>query len=139
MDITFVCISLQECEDRRENIKVLFRELNILDKIIFWIVDRHPNGGTYGCFESHYNIWTTNEIKTKYLCVFEDDLSCFENMKTTCKRFKRLLKFLKQNTVDSDLINLEPGSGYYGNESIFFSKHSCDELKNGFMTKIYLF
>ena len=135
MDITFVCISLKEREDRRKNIQKLFEKLGILDQIKWWIVERHPQAGTYGCFETHFMVWSTDEIKTKYVCVFEDDLSVFESEKITRKRLQKLLKWISQNGVPGDLINLEPGSGYYGDKSVFFSSLSDSELRDGFCTR----
>ncbi len=139
MNITFVCITLEESADRRKSIRVIFEKLGILDKVIFWQVNRHPGGGIFGCFESHYNVWTTKEIRTKYVCVFEDDLSYFSTEKESCKRFHKLLNFIEEgNYPDCDFINVEPGSGYYDHnedESVFFSKNSMNEIRSGYTTR----
>lgn len=71
-NIDFVCISLTECSQRREGLHKIFAKLNI--QPIWWIVDRHPDGGLYGCFESHYHVWTSLELTKEYTFIFEDDL-----------------------------------------------------------------
>jgi len=71
-NITFICVSLKKDEERRRKMIDVFKILNINDIVIWYIVDKHPNGGIYGCFESHWNLWHKN-WKTKYICIFEDD------------------------------------------------------------------
>ena len=71
--IDFVCISLRSRHDRQEHMKQVFTKLGILDRVKFWLVDKHPKGGIYGCFESHFNVWSKHGIKD-YLCIFEDDI-----------------------------------------------------------------
>ena len=67
--------------------------------------------------------------------LFEDDISFFESLKETVKRFKRIVKYVLNNDIDCDLINLEPGSGYYGDKSLFFGPSPIDEIRNGFTTR----
>lgn len=69
MMIRFYCISLDLREDRRLEISKEFKRLEIL--ITWWIVKRHPQGGNYGCFETHVNIWehSIDDI----IVIFEDD------------------------------------------------------------------
>jgi hypothetical protein len=67
--IKFYCISLNSREDRRDKIKSEFSRLDI--PIQWWIVERHPEGGNYGCFETHVNIW--EKCNSDIVVVFEDD------------------------------------------------------------------
>lgn len=68
-----VCINLISRTDRRLYAENVFRKLNI--PVTFVVVDKHPRGGMYGCFDSHVNI-----IKNAYdsgknnILIFEDDL-----------------------------------------------------------------
>ena len=49
----------------------VFNDLHI-HNFSWWLVDKHPDGGIYGCFESHWHIWH-HQWPTRYVCVFEDD------------------------------------------------------------------
>ena len=134
-NITFICLSLVTREDRQQHMRRFFKKLG-LQNILFWIVDKHPTSGIYGCFESHWSIWKNSDIKTEWVCVFEDDIDVFD--KRSRKRFFRLLNYLTLSVDedwDVDMINLEPGGGYYNEESIFFSKYPEDELRGGFTTR----
>jgi|688.fasta_scaffold00159_28 GR25 family glycosyltransferase involved in LPS biosynthesis len=67
-----VCINLDISEDRRKQAQYYFKHLNIPGR--FYTVQKHVNGGRYGCFDSHIQI-----IKSAYerglnnVLVFEDD------------------------------------------------------------------
>ena len=50
------CINLISRQDRYENMKNIFKQLDILDQIKFHIVTKSINDGMHGCFESHYEI-----------------------------------------------------------------------------------
>ena len=131
--IDFVCISLDFRADRRAQIKDMFEQLGISDRINWWIVSKHPQGGIYGCFESHYSVWNCPQFKRPYLCVFEDDLginplsfgastsastgstgsSRNQSRSDPKERFKALLKYVQRNCPRKfDLINLEPKLGF---------------------------
>jgi hypothetical protein len=104
----FVCISLNKSRDRRKSSHDLFKKLNI--KVNWWIVDKHPSGGTYGCFESHVSVWNCTEFTKEFLCVFEDDLE-FSIHDTIS--FKQALQFAYQNMPQNfDVLNLEPRCGF---------------------------
>lgn len=107
----FVCISLDFRKDRRDRIKPFFSRLGILDQVNWWIVQKHPSGGIYGCFESHYSVWNNQEFTKPYLCVFEDDIT--EINETSRERFTHLLANIKETDLYGyDFINLEPKLGY---------------------------
>lgn len=120
-DFDFICISLASRPDRRENSKQLFRKLGILDRIQWWIVEKHPQGGMYGCFESHWMTWA--HCTRPYLCVFEDDLTI--TSPASVWRFYRALDQAKELLpIHLDVLNLEPQLGYV-------QRHIQDDVYQG--------
>lgn len=107
----FVCISLASRLDRRRDSMKLFKKLGILDQVHWWIVDKHPQGGMYGCFESHWSVWSSPELTRPYLCIFEDDLT--DASVNSVWKFYQALD-LAQEMIPSrlDILNLEPQLGY---------------------------
>ena len=101
--IDFVCISLKHRTDRHDHMRSVFKKLNIADIVTWWLVDKHPTSGVYGCFESHFNIWQKFGTK-EYLCIFEDDID------GTVEEFYNALYML--DTVDAKIINLAPSVIY---------------------------
>lgn len=68
-----ICISLDNRYERRENATKIFHMLNIPVK--YYIVSKHPNGGMYGCFQSHIEIIKQSyETGKNNILIFEDDL-----------------------------------------------------------------
>lgn len=68
-----VCINLKTREDRYQSSKSLFDSLGMPVK--FHRVDRHPNGGVQGCYESHIQVITSAyERGLNNLLVLEDDI-----------------------------------------------------------------
>ena len=69
-----VCINLKERPEKKEWVQTLSKKYQI--PIEFYEVERHPEGGMVGCFESHLNI-----IRSCYqdhlnsVLIFEDDFS----------------------------------------------------------------
>ncbi|AYV85941.1 MAG: hypothetical protein Solivirus2_12 [Solivirus sp.] len=130
--IKYYCISLISRKDRRDNIQKLFEKLEI--EVSWWIVEKHPSGGIFGCSESHMMIWQQKH-ETEYVCIFEDDLELFEE--DCIERFRRCIKDIeKRGCRDYDLLNLEPGVGYYEEDGFFFSKRAKDEFRSGFATRL---
>jgi hypothetical protein len=109
-DYDFVCISLVDRPYRQRKSKELFKKLGILDKINWWIVQKHPQGGLYGCFESHWHIWNSKEFQKPYLCIFEDDLLL--NDLDAFRFYSTLLNASDFMFNQLDLIILEPGLGF---------------------------
>ena len=48
-----ICINLKERDDRMENAQKEFDKVGLGQMVEFLRVDRHPRGGSYGCFDSH--------------------------------------------------------------------------------------
>lgn len=107
----FVCISLNHRRnDRAKSSQNLFQKLNISNLVNWWVVDKYPSDGIYGCFESHVSIWNCSEFTKPYLCIFEDDLESNEE-NSIC--FKQALKYAYSNMPHNfDILNLEPKLGF---------------------------
>lgn len=68
-----VCITLENTVDRKEQCDYYFKKLGI--PVRFFIAKKHPNGGMYGCFDSHIKVIKEAYYKgCKNLLVFEDDI-----------------------------------------------------------------
>lgn len=97
------CINLKSREDRYNRSKKMFAKHNI--PVVYHRVDKHPNGGLQGCFESHIDV-----IKEAYekgcerLIVFEDDIESTVHM--TSLNMRKIIRFLKK--TDWDLFYLGP-------------------------------
>lgn len=96
--IKFYCMSLNSRQDRRLKVSSEFQRLDI--PIKWWIVKRHPEGGNYGCFESHVNIWEKNDADIAI--IFEDD---FE-FKGTPQEFWEIINEAIQLLDKCDTIHL---------------------------------
>jgi len=128
-DFDFVCISLAFRGDRRQKVRKLFRKLGILNQMHWWIVEKHPDGGIYGCFESHWSIWTCPEFTKKYICIFEDDQLEIER---SIERFKYILSYIRKYCPEKfDILNLEPGLCYPERSLPSFSGHLDDQVYFG--------
>ena len=70
-----VCINLLEREDRLEQAKKRFDQVGVGDQVTFYRVQRHPNGGRYGCYESHRSvIEQAYKDELNSVLIFEDDV-----------------------------------------------------------------
>jgi glycosyl transferase family 25 len=68
-----ICINLDSRRDRREYAESVFIKYNIPAR--FLTVTKHPQGGVYGCFDSHMQIVLDAYNQDKdYILVFEDDI-----------------------------------------------------------------
>ena len=92
------CINLKYRKDRYISANKVFNELNIKN-VEFYITDKSPKGGKYGCFESHINV-----IKKAYnsgynnILIFEDDIkpSIFYKLDL----LNNSINFMKKNEWD---------------------------------------
>ena len=106
--VDFVCINLQSRPDRKITSEAVFDKLGILELMNWWTVDKNPDGGIYGCFESHWGVWNNPEFTKDYLCVFEDDLEV--PSRETADRFWDTLRYIKKHDVI--MMNMESGMGF---------------------------
>ncbi len=98
------CINLSSREDRYEKAKKVFASIDI--PVSFHRVEKHPNGGLQGCFESHVEIIrNAYESGAENVLIFEDDLTITNNFDE--KLLKNAIDFMKNNTT-WDLFYLGP-------------------------------
>jgi GR25 family glycosyltransferase involved in LPS biosynthesis len=106
--VDFVCISLVHRNDRRERVMLTFDQLGITDRINWWLVNRHPNSGLLGCFESHVSVWSSNQFKRPYLCIFEDDVLIDQK---NIERFHQMITQLDKiytSNEEAVILNMDP-------------------------------
>ncbi len=88
------CINLEERKDRRDESSVIFGKLGI--PATYFTAQRHPKGGTQGCFESHINVITEAYNQgCQTLMVFEDDILPTSSY-SHC-RMRDIISFLETN------------------------------------------
>ncbi len=86
----FYCISLNERSDRREDAKIQFAKIGLLDKVEFVIVKKHPHDSEQGIFESHMSCIKKGILAgANNIVVFEDDIL-----------FERFSPIVLKNCVD---------------------------------------
>jgi GR25 family glycosyltransferase involved in LPS biosynthesis len=92
-----VCINLKTRIDRRKWSEHIFSSLNIPYR--FYLTDKSPKGGRYGCFESHINV-----IREAYnkghsnILIFEDDL--LPTPEYSLQNIEACINFMKNNKWD---------------------------------------
>lgn len=84
-------INLRSRPDRREKIENVFKKLNISDTAKIFLADRHPKGGMYGCFDSHFQVLDRSE--EDIIIVFEDD--CTLDVDTDQDAFQKVIDYIK--------------------------------------------
>jgi GR25 family glycosyltransferase involved in LPS biosynthesis len=90
------CISLYERSDRREDARIQFAKIGLLDKVEFIIVKKHPHNSEQGIFESHMScIKKGIRAGATNIVVFEDDI-LFERFSPTV--LKNCVDFLSTNS-----------------------------------------
>tara|TARA_Y100000389_G_C17303044_1_gene433958 strand:- start:96 stop:860 length:765 start_codon:yes stop_codon:yes gene_type:complete len=97
------CINLKNREDRHMNSSYVFNKHKI--PVEYYHVDKHPNGGLQGCFESHIQLVTeayNNNLKN--IVIFEDDIT--DTKYLTKRNIRKIIRFLKNN--DWDIFFLGP-------------------------------
>jgi hypothetical protein len=81
MKYKIFCINLINRKDRLENMKKIFDQLKISEKVDFNIVKKNEKSSINGCYSSHYNC-LMNFHKDKdldYIIIFEDDCKIKDN------------------------------------------------------------
>ena len=87
-----ICISLANRTDRRSHAQDIFKKLDIPAR--FMLVEKHPQGGMYGCFQSHIQAIQKAYVSGKNtLLVFEDDLLPTDSYKE--KHILHAIEFLE--------------------------------------------
>lgn len=118
------CINLAERDDRRAYCRKIFEKLKI--PVEFYRVNKHPNGGAQGCFESHINV-----IKRAFdqgrenVVIFEDDVAPFKINK---KRLREVTDFLNNYEWDIFYLGLCPHFFTHPrrvNKNIYELRNSC--------------
>ncbi len=94
-----VCITLRDNKLRQQQAIKVFNDMKIQDKVVFYIADRHKNGGMYGCFESHIKVieYAFKNGMNRIL-VFEDDI--YPTASYSIKNIVRGINFMKNNPWD---------------------------------------
>ena len=68
-----VCITLGDSIERHKKLSRVFEDIGAHPR--FHVADRHPNGGRYGCFESHYDVCLEAQRQDlDHVLIFEDDI-----------------------------------------------------------------
>lgn len=88
------CINLRNRKDRLKEVSRIFDKLKV--NVNYHIVDKHPEGGTHGCFNSHIEIITDAYKKGYERCViFEDDIVLTEGYNK--KQLRKCIRFMNKN------------------------------------------
>lgn len=88
------CINLKSRKDRLKEASRVFKKINL--DMNFHIVDKHPNGGTQGCFESHIQIITKAFDQGLERCIiFEDDATPTKYLNN--KVLRKCIRFMNKN------------------------------------------
>lgn len=89
-----VCINLINRQDRRTYAESIFHNLNIPARFV--IVEKHPKGGMYGCFDSHLRvIQSAYDAGKNNILIFEDDL--LPTSTYTQDHVKNAITFMQRN------------------------------------------
>lgn len=100
------CINLKYRTDRYNSSLKTFRKLNI-NNIKYFLANKHPKGGRYGCFDSHINvIKDAYNNNYNYILIFEDDIKIGKYYNNNL--INKSINFMKNNN-NWDIFYL----GYY--------------------------
>lgn len=69
--IDIYCINLISRKDRKDRVSAMFKKLGIMDSVQWLHVEKSPEGGRVGCFESHVKCLSASTADI--VIVFEDD------------------------------------------------------------------
>jgi hypothetical protein len=88
------CINLVTRNDRKINAQSIFDKYNIPAE--FYTVEKHPEGGTIGCFNSHASLIRHGYNKGyKNMLIFEDDIEDTNSL--TPDNLRKSTDFMKDN------------------------------------------
>lgn len=148
--IPIYCINLLEREDRYQDSVSEFERVGLMDHVIFKRVNKSKYGGTYGCFESHMNIYKESLKKNyPYILIFEDDFifrddnldKCISRVKRVMENYPNWLKISVQNNGTIEAHRQECGI-YWGNfvhtRCYFISKRAMKRCVNKGITQNHI-
>lgn len=91
------CINLRTRKDRYNYAQEIFTKYNIPGH--FYQVDKHPNNGQQGCFESHINVIREAYNKgSQNVLIFEDDFD--PSIYLTPDNLQKAVNFMKSHDYD---------------------------------------
>jgi hypothetical protein len=94
------CLTLRETPERTEAAKKRFTTLGLA--VEFFIADKHPQGGRYGCWDSHVRIWNlAQERGEDIVVIFEDDVLIGETAAAFGDAYQEVLRAFDK---DPDLV-----------------------------------
>ena len=114
------CINLNSRPDRLASAKAEFRKVG-LEKVRFHFAKKSPEGGKYGCFESHWTILRechANNVNS--VLIFEDDIHIQGNWRETLEQVRRTI----QAQPDWEYINI-------GGYPVFFESRGNEDICRG--------
>src|SRR3990167_2628698 len=110
MTIPFVaCITLRHRVDRQKDMRNVFSQnAELLPPVTWFIVDKHPAGGRYGCFNSHLCVYAAAlEKKVPYALVLEDDVHwAFTDTTKLLSLLQNVLMFAQTHAGEWDVVRL---------------------------------
>lgn len=87
------CITLVERNDRYEMILEEFKRIGIADRVHWHRPHRHPQGGRYGCFESHLAVFQAALLcDVPFALVIEDDVRFASSYVDSVTKFLELVE-----------------------------------------------
>lgn len=105
--IPVYCINMKCRPDRRVHIEEQFRIMGLdPDRVIFPMIEKHPMGGIYGCFDSHMKVWS--DFMERFpdedlVLIFEDDSIAPPN---AIKLINDAIDFYRTNREMVDMVTL---------------------------------
>ena len=90
------CLTLRETPERTEAAKTQFTALGLT--VEFFIADKHPQGGRYGCWDSHVRIWKlAQERGEDIVVIFEDDVLIGETATALGEAYQEVLRAFEKD------------------------------------------
>ena len=112
------CINLNTRDDRYKSSKKIFEKYDV--PVQYFRVNKHPKGGTYGCFDSHIKI-----IRKAYyegaerVLIFEDDITPTDYL--TPNHLEKAINFMENEDWDLFYLGALPNIRSYKSYSTNYS------------------
>jgi hypothetical protein len=95
----YYCINLYERNDRLSDVKKIFDKYDL--PVIFYRVNKDPESGLRGCFNSHVGIIREAYKKNlENVAIFEDDIICELTKEQFDKKMSLVYDFINNNDYD---------------------------------------